>query len=178
MLLKISNTKLKNSYLHFSSFQKESNQKASAAPKLTNPAAVHFYPRIYNPSAYKKRIDDAHKNNRLFGIYIDPVLCTLGVYKNIKFTYRSWDPTTDHADNPNQKFESNFLWEPPEKVKYFDEWRLEPLKTASYRGNGGERQFQVGLGSRYQDFLCYLLEKHAELGCDGIANLDEWEKYR
>ena len=144
------------------------------APKLTNPAAVHFYPRIYNPAAYKKRIDDAHKNNRLFGIYIDPVLCTLGVYKNIKFTYRSWDPTTDHADNPNQKFESNFLWEPPEKVKYFDEWRLEPLKTASYRGNGGERQFQVGLGSRYQDFLCYLLEKHAELGCDGIANLDEW----
>jgi hypothetical protein len=58
--------------------------------------------------------------------------------------------------------------------KYFLEWRREPVHTAPYGKTMGERQFQAGLGSRYADMFCYFLEQHAQLGCDGVANLDEW----
>lgn len=143
-------------------------------PANDNPAAVKFYPRIYNDEAYRNRTSDAHRRGRLFGIYLDPVLCNLGIYKDLKYQARAWDPTTDNADSASMKTDAPFLWEPPEKKRFFAEWRLEPVRTASYYRKAGERQFQVGLGSRYQDFLCYLIEKHAQLGCDGIANLDEW----
>ena len=144
-------------------------------PRTTNPAAAAFYPRIYNIEAYKNRVNDAHKNGSLFALYIDPILFNLGIYKDMaNYNNKGWDPTTDNADGGDVKIEAPFQWESPEKKRYFAEWRKEPLATAPYAKGKGERQFQVGLGSRYQDFFCYLMEKHAELGCDGIANLDEW----
>ena len=144
-------------------------------PATTNPAAVSFYPRIYNKEAYKKRVENAHKNGAVFALYIDPILFNLGIYKDMaSYNNKGWDPTNDNADGKDVKIDAPFQWESPEKKRYFAEWRKEPLATAPYSKNKGERQFQVGLGSRYQDFFCYLMEKHAELGCDGIANLDEW----
>ncbi len=144
-------------------------------PQLTNPAAASFYPRIYNQEAYKKRVENAHKNGAVFALYIDPILFNLGIYKDMaSYNNKGWDPTTDNADGGDVKVDAPFQWESPEKKRFFAEWRKEPLATAPYSKSKGERQFQVGLGSRYQDFFCYLMEKHAELGCDGIANLDEW----
>ena len=144
-------------------------------PATTNPAAVSFYPRIYNKEAYKNRVDNAHKNGAVFALYIDPILFNLGIYKDMaSYNNKGWDPTNDNADGKDVKIDAPFQWESPEKKRFFAEWRKEPLATAPYSKNKGERQFQVGLGSRYQDFFCYLMEKHAELGCDGIANLDEW----
>ena len=143
-------------------------------PATTNPAAASFYPRIYNDAAYKGRTDDAHSKGRLFGIYIDPILFSLGIYKDMSlYKAKLWDPTTDNADT-GEEIKSRFLWQSYETKKYFEEWRKEPLATAPYSRHKGERQYQVGMGSRYQDFFCFLLEKHAALGCDGVANLDEW----
>ncbi|MBE6376258.1 MAG: hypothetical protein E7050_07320 [Lentisphaerae bacterium] len=140
-----------------------------------NPAAVGFYPRLYNVDNYRKKIEKAHRENRLYGIYIDPILCNLGVYKDMSlYKEKIWDPTTDNADAAGTKINAPFLWQPPEVKKFFAEWRKEPLSTAPYGSQKGEKQFQPGLGSRYADFFCYLLEKHAENGADGIANLDEW----
>ena len=143
-------------------------------PATKNPAAISFYPRLYFKDAYQTRIKTAHDHNRVFGIYVDPILFNLGVYKDLSL-YKSkiWDPTTDNADT-GEKIESAFLWQSYETKKYFAEWRKEPLSTAPYSRYKGERQYQVGLGSRYADFLCFLLEKHAQWGADGIANLDEW----
>ena len=146
-------------------------------PKRRNPNAVGFYPRIYNNEAYKNRIDNAHKDGALFGIYIDPILCNFGIYKDMadyQTNITTWDPTTDNADAAGTNINAPMLWQPPEVKKYFLEWRKEPVSTAPYGKNLGERQFQAGLGSRYADMLCYFLEQHAKLGCDGIANLDEW----
>ena len=144
-------------------------------PETRNPNAVSFYPRIYRPEVYRKRIENAHENNRLFGIYIDPILCNLGIYKDTSL-YKPvvWDPTTDNADAAGTKIDDAFLWQPPEVKKFFGEWHKEPVATAPYGKQHGERQFQPGLNSRYADFICYLLEKHVENGCDGISNLDEW----
>ncbi|MBQ7650895.1 MAG: hypothetical protein IJS15_08045, partial [Victivallales bacterium] len=144
-------------------------------PETRNPNAVSFYPRIYRPEVYRARVENAHKNNRLFGIYIDPILCNLGIYKDMSL-YKPvvWDPTTDNADAAGTKIDDAFLWQPPEVKRFFGEWHKEPIATAPYGKQNGERQFQPGLNSRYADFICYLLEKHAENGCDGIANLDEW----
>jgi len=144
-------------------------------PATANPAAASFYPRIYNKKAYENRVKNAHKNGAVFALYIDPILFNLGIYKDLaSYNNKGWDPTTDNADGGDTKIEAPFQWESPEKKRFFAEWRKEPLATAPYSKQKGERQFQVGLGSRYQDFFCYLMEKHAELGCDGIANLDEW----
>ncbi|MBQ9787558.1 MAG: hypothetical protein IJW33_05255 [Lentisphaeria bacterium] len=146
-------------------------------PKRRNPAAAGFYPRIYNVEAYRARVEKAHAMGSVFGIYIDPILCNFGIYKDMadyQTNITSWDPTTDNADASGTKIEAPMLWQAPEVKKYFLEWRREPVSTAPYGRNLGERQFQAGLGSRYADMLCYFLEKHAALGCDGIANLDEW----
>ena len=144
-------------------------------PETRNPNAVSFYPRIYRPEVYRKRVENAHENNRLFGIYIDPILCNLGIYKDMsQYKPVVWDPTTDNADAAGTKIDEPFLWQPPEVKKFFGEWHKEPIATAPYSKQFGERQFQPGLNSRYADFICYLLEKHVENGCDGIANLDEW----
>ena len=144
-------------------------------PATRNPAAVAFYPRLYNLDAYRKRIANVHKENRLFGLYVDPVLCSLGIYKDMsQYGAVPWDPTTDNEDAAGTKVDAPFLWQPPEVKKYYAEWRKEPISTAPYGKANGERQFSVGINSRYSDFFCYLLEKHAEAGADGIANLDEW----
>ncbi|MBQ6472728.1 MAG: hypothetical protein IJJ33_12150 [Victivallales bacterium] len=144
-------------------------------PETRNPMAVSFYPRLYDLKAYRQRVESAHARNRLFGLYIDPILFNLGIYKDMS-QYKSvgWDPTTDNADSKDARIDAPFLWQSPETRRFFAEWRKEPLATAPYSKNYGERQYQVGLGSRYADFFCYLLEKHADLGCDGVANLDEW----
>ena len=147
------------------------------APQLRNPQAVSFYPRLYDFESYKIRVDNAHKNGALFALYIDPILCNLGIYKDMadyQTNITAWDPTTDNADSAGTKIEAPMLWQPPEVKKYFLEWRKEPVSTAPYSKSFGERQFQVGLGSRYADLFCYFLEQHANLGCDGVANLDEW----
>ena len=144
-------------------------------PATDNPQRVGFYPRIFDVEAYKARLDNAHKKGRIFGLYIDPILCNLGIYKNMsQYKAVPWDPTTDNADTGAVKQEEPFLWQSPEVKKYYFEWRKEPLSTAPYGKHKGERQFQTGLGSRYQDFFCYLMETHAQYGCDGVANLDEW----
>ena len=144
-------------------------------PATRNPAAVSFYPRIYNKEVYRQRIANVHKEKRLFGLYVDPVLCSLGIYKDMsQYEGVPWDPTTDNEDAAGTKIDAPFLWQPPEVKKYYAEWRKEPVSTAPYGKQNGERQFSVGINSRYSDFFCYLLEKHAEAGADGIANLDEW----
>ena len=146
-------------------------------PETRNMASVSYYPRLYKKDAYRNRVLNAHKNGALFGIYIDPILCSLGIYKDMadyKTKITDWDPTTDNADSADTKIEAPFLWQPPEVEKYFLEWRKEPVHTAPYSKQLGERQFQPGLGSRYADLFCYFMEQHAELGCDGVANLDEW----
>ena len=144
-------------------------------PATRNPAAVGFYPRLYNIAAYRQRVETAHRNKSLFGIYIDPILCNIGIYKDMsQYKAVGWDPTTDNADAAGTKIDAPFLWQPYEVKKYFGEWHKEPIGTAPYGKQTGQRQFQVGLGSRYADFFCYLIEKHADNGCDGVANLDEW----
>ena len=146
-------------------------------PETRNMASVAYYPRLYNFEAYRNRVKNAHKNGALFAIYIDPILCNLGIYKDMadyQTKITDWDPTTDNADSADTKIEAPFLWQPPELEKYFLEWRKEPIHTAPYSKNLGERQFQPGLGSRYADLFCYFMEQHANLGCDGVANLDEW----
>ena len=147
------------------------------APKLRNPQAVSFYPRLYDFESYKFRVDNAHKKGALFALYIDPILCNFGIYKDMadyQTRITDWDPTTDNADSAGTKIDAPMLWQPPEVKKYFLEWRKEPVSTAPYSKSYGERQFQVGLGSRYADLFCYFMEQHANLGCDGVANLDEW----
>ena len=146
-------------------------------PETRNMAAASYYPRLYNFDAYRNRVKNAHKNGALFAIYIDPILCSLGIYKDMadyQTKITDWDPTTDNADSAGTKIEAPMLWQPPEVKKYFLEWRKEPVSTAPYSKQLGERQFQPGLGSRYADLFCYLMEQHANLGCDGVANLDEW----
>ena len=145
-------------------------------PATRNPEAVSYYPRLYNIAAYRQRVENVHKQNSLFGIYIDPILCNLGIYRDMSQYSASvgWDPTTDNADAAGTRIDAPFLWQPPEVKKYFAEWHKEPIATAPYSKQYGERQFQPGLGSRYADLFCYLLEQHAENGCDGVANLDEW----
>ncbi|MBQ9787559.1 MAG: hypothetical protein IJW33_05260 [Lentisphaeria bacterium] len=146
-------------------------------PETRNPASVAYYPRLYNKAAYRARVEAARKRGSLFALYIDPILCNFGIYKDMKdykTNITSWDPTTDNADAAGTKIDAPMLWQPPEVKKYFLEWRKEPVATAPYSKNLGERQFQPGLNSRYADLFCYFMEQHAELGCDGIANLDEW----
>ena len=55
------------------------------------------------------------RNKSLFGIYIDPILCNIGIYKDMS-QYKSvgWDPTTDNADAAGTKIDAPFLWQPPE----------------------------------------------------------------
>jgi len=144
-------------------------------PASPNKARVGFYPRIYDDAIYKERIAREHAKGRLFGIYIDPILCNLGIYKELgKYKAVTWNPVTDNAEAQNSSDDSDFLWQAPEIKKYFGEWTKLPVSTAPYGSNRGERQFQPGLGSRYADFFCFLMEQHAKCGVDGVANLDEW----
>lgn len=148
-------------------------------PETKNDNTVSFYPRIYNKDLYKERIRRCHARGVRFGLYIDPILCSMGVYKDMSL-YKTveWNPVTDNAEDPsssgNVSNAGDFLWQPPEVKRFFGEWHKEKISTAPYSRHRGERQFQPGLGSRYADFFCYLMEQHAKCGADGIANLDEW----
>jgi len=130
-----------------------------------------FYQRLKDPKAFSAVAEAAHKDGRLILPYLDPIEMSIGRVKKTvtaKPGIMLNDLQTVENDTMNP---DNFAWQPPE-IKYIKEWMTQPNMVLGYGMSNGDRQLRVSPASGWADFLCFIVEKMAESGADGLGDLD------